>query len=206
MNKIFAIGLPKTGTSSLDEALKILGYRSLHNPLDLRFLSYREGIYKYPRDDWDAITNFGENFYPQLDLNYPNSKFILTIRDKEQWLKSSEKWFSTPPQCPWKDYQPMLEIFGCMEFNYNKFSYIYDFHFKNVKDYFLNRSDDLLILNINEDAPWEKICHFLNKPVPEVSYPNLNLSFSKETSRYGLGKNVPYWIRQLKLWKKISLR
>ena len=206
MNKIFAIGLPKTGTSSLNEALKILGYRSLHNPLDLRFLSYREGIYKYPRDDWDAITNFGEHFYPQLDSNYLNSKFILTTRDKEQWLKSLKKWFSAPPQYPWKDYQPMLETFGCMEFNHDRFAYIYDLHQKNVKDYFQTRPNDLLILNINQDNLWEKICNFLARPVPGVPYPNLNLGSSKETSRSGIGKNIPYSIRQLGLWKKVSLK
>lgn len=206
MNKVFAIGLPKTGTSSLNEALTIMGYRSLHNPLDFRLLSYREGIYKYSRDDWDAITNFGEHFYPQLDLSYPNSKFILTIRNKEQWLKSSEKWFNNPPQYPWKDYQPILETFGCMEFNYNRFSYVYDFHLKNVRDYFKNKPNDLLILNINDGNPWLKICHFLRQPIPNIPYPNLNRGFSKETSRSGIGKSVPRSIRQLKLWKKVSLR
>ncbi|MEO1350360.1 MAG: sulfotransferase, partial [Cyanobacteria bacterium J06635_15] len=54
MSKIFNIGLPKTGTVSLNAALVLLGYRSLHNPLDLRFMSYKKGIYNYPRDDWDA--------------------------------------------------------------------------------------------------------------------------------------------------------
>ena len=37
------------------------------------------------------LTNFGEHFYPQLDQAYPNSKFILTIRDEETWLVSWKK-------------------------------------------------------------------------------------------------------------------
>ncbi len=32
--KIFGLGLSKTGTSSLCEALRILGYRAVHNPTD----------------------------------------------------------------------------------------------------------------------------------------------------------------------------
>lgn len=176
MSKIFNIGLPKTCTASLNQALIILGFRSLHNPLDLRLLSYQKGIYKYPRDDWDAITNFGENFYPQLDKNYPGSKFILTTRNKDSWLKSASRWYSRKPDYPPKDNQGRLETFGCITYCEERFSYVYDKHLQSVKDYFMSRSEDLLILNIPETPdPWIPLCGFLDLKVPETSFPVHNV-------------------------------
>ncbi|WPJ97739.1 sulfotransferase [Coraliomargarita algicola] len=92
--KVFVIGLPKTGTTSVDAALTMLGYRCRHNPFNFRALAMR-GCYRFePVDDWDALSNFGEHFYPQLDKEYPNSRFILTTREKESWLTSVERQFS----------------------------------------------------------------------------------------------------------------
>ena len=85
--KIFNIGLPKTGTTSLHAALEALGYRSIHNPLHWRRPVY-EGNYRVC-DGYDAVTNFAEHTYPQFDAAYPGSKFILTLRgDVEAWLDS----------------------------------------------------------------------------------------------------------------------
>lgn len=174
MRKVFNIGLPKTGTTSLHQALLQLRYRSLHNPLKFRELSYRQGIYRYPDDNWDALTNFGEHFYPQLDRNYPDSRFILTLRDKERWLQSTEKWFSRRPLKPKKDNIGRVETFGCMRFNHERFSYVYDYHLNNVKTYFKHRPDDLLILNIDTDDSWVKLCTFLNEPISDSSFPHRN--------------------------------
>jgi hypothetical protein len=86
--RVFVIGLPKTGTSTLAKALRILGYDAVWNPLHWRKQIY-EGNYRLPETGWDAVTNFGEHFYPQLDREYPGSKFVLTLReDSEAWLRS----------------------------------------------------------------------------------------------------------------------
>ncbi len=172
MCKIFNVGLPKTGTTSLNEALTVLGYRSCHNPIDLRLATYEDAIYRYERDDWDALTNFGEHFYPQLDVSYPHSKFILTIRDRESWLKSSEKWYGQPPQNPPIDYKCHLETFGCMSFSRVRFAHVYDLHRRNVIDYFRDRPGDLLVLNCRDEDAWQKLCSFLGKTVPERPFPH----------------------------------
>ncbi len=87
-NRVFNVGLPKTGTHSLHTGPETLGIRSLHNPEDLRPQTLA-GRYRFKRDDWRALTNFCEHFYPQLDKEYPRSKFILTVREKESWLDHS---------------------------------------------------------------------------------------------------------------------
>src|SRR5437667_405805 len=87
--KIFGLGLSKTGTTSLANALQILGYRTKDNM----------GVVKYATDDLssvdlevvdanDALTDTPiPSFYRALDARYPGSKFILTVRDSEGWRK-----------------------------------------------------------------------------------------------------------------------
>ena len=83
MIKIFGIGLSRTGTLSLTEALKELGYRTVHYPPIPKFFKYI--------DENDAFTDITVSCnYKILDKKYLGSKFILTIRDKESWLKSCE--------------------------------------------------------------------------------------------------------------------
>jgi hypothetical protein len=193
VNKIFNIGLPKSGTTSLQAALVKLGYRSFHNPTRLRSLSYERGIYRYPRDDWDALTNFGEHFYPQLDSCYPNSRFILTIRDKEAWLNSAEKWFSRKPKNPWIDYRGRVEVFGCTYFQRERFAYVFDLHYRNVCDYFSERQHDLLILDPSVESAWTKLCDFLGHPVPEEPFPHVRPQES--VSRlYRIKASLKHWL------------
>ncbi len=116
-NKILGVGLPKTGTTSLKAALEILGYRTVHSPrqytfsqcLGIPMYSWEEVVSTIFKDekllkevpqignlkkdlkfsDWDAMVNFGEHTYPVLDKQFPYSKFILTVRDREAWLRST---------------------------------------------------------------------------------------------------------------------
>jgi hypothetical protein len=173
VNKIFNIGLPKSGTTSLQTALVKLGYRSFHNPLDFRRLSYEQGIYRYPRNDWDALTNFGEHFYPQLDACYPNSRFILTIRDREAWLNSAEKWFSRKPQNPGIDDWGRLDVFGFITFQRERFGYVYDLHYRNACQYFAERPNDLLILDPSTESAWTRLCKFLGQRTSEEPFPHV---------------------------------
>ena len=44
-------------------------------------------------------------------------------------------------------------------------------HTVNVKKYFEERKDDLLILNVTEGDGWEKLCYFLGKEIPDEEFP-----------------------------------
>lgn len=191
INKVFGIGLPKTGTTSLNSALSQLGFTSLHNPLDLRQQAH-EGNYRFDRNDWDALTNFGEHFYPQLDEAYPGSKFILTVRDEEEWIDSwrrqikgttgDEKegvisrsnWYR--PGAYWLLINKLLygernnttsfrdirlEIFGTYRFSKMRCRYVYNLHRKNVLSYFEGRENDIAIVNICGGEGWDKVCNLL---------------------------------------------
>ena len=81
--KIFGIGLSKTGTTSLHVALEILGYSSVHYPV-----TWEEF------DRYDAAHDITvASRFEELDKLYPGSRFILTLRDLNQWLRSCENHF-----------------------------------------------------------------------------------------------------------------
>ena len=98
--KLIGVGLGRTGTTSIEQALDLLGYRT-YNIVGVG----RENHF----DDWDKIfkgevtkpdwNTLFENyqatiawpvcfFYKELMEVYPGAKFILTIRDSESWAKS----------------------------------------------------------------------------------------------------------------------
>ncbi len=97
--KVFGIGLNKTGTSSLHQALEVLGYRSLHwggeqtHDAVLRAIDEGEPLLSYVDPEPDAICDvFTVTYYFFLaDAEYPGSKFILTLRDLDEWLDSRRR-------------------------------------------------------------------------------------------------------------------
>jgi hypothetical protein len=179
-SKIFGIGLPRTGTTTLNNALRILGYRSLHNPHSFR-KNQLDGCYCFD-GEWDALTNFGEHIYPQLDECYPGSRFILTVRDKKKWIESIENKTSELSYSEFGN-KIRISIFGCHKFNKSRYSYIYDLHIREAKEYFRNRPEDLLIVDWEKGQGWKELCSFLNKSVPNVSFPHDNRGNNTELSR-----------------------
>ena len=170
-SKVFCIGLPRSGTSTLNEALLILGYKSVHNPI--KYISQKwVGEFNF-EGEWDAITNFGEHFYPQLDKMFPESKFILTVRNKEKWLESCRWKYKLAPSTN-LDKINRVSIFGCYKFDELSFSITYDSHFKGCLDYFSNRPNQFLILYLDQGDGWRKLCDFLGDPVPETPFPHKN--------------------------------
>ena len=170
--KIFCVGLSRTGTLSLADALHILGYRVIHYPMNVLsckdgklFLQW-EGMEKY---DACADTPIAR-FYKQLDKRYPGSKFILTVRNEADWLGSCEKFFRTPAPEEAVN-QLRSEIYSTAVFDQKKFGEAYHRHQQDVLAYFGGRKDDLCVLNICGGDGWSKLCRFLNKPVPDKPFP-----------------------------------
>ncbi|NOQ14491.1 MAG: hypothetical protein GQ583_08470 [Methyloprofundus sp.] len=178
--KVFGIGLSKTGTSSLANALTILGY----NVKDCL------GVEKYTKGDItsmdeSALLNYNAltdtpipSFYQELDDKYPGSRFILTIRDMEGWLKSCKKQFNQKSADKQSEAHNELffDLYGTTVFDEEKFKLSYIDFTNGVKAYFKNRPNDLLILNVSNGEGWEKLCPFLNKPTPESLFPKSNVT------------------------------
>ncbi|KAI9703735.1 MAG: hypothetical protein M1836_007505 [Candelina mexicana] len=107
--QVLAVGLPRTGTSSLRAALKQLGYDDVHhmesvftNPQEA--VMWREaaeakwfGVGKpFGRKEFDMLLGHCQAtcdwpsaaFYEELITAYPEAKVILNTRDIDAWYKS----------------------------------------------------------------------------------------------------------------------
>ena len=166
--KVFCIGLGKTGTTSLKEALRILGYRLIRLPLDWQGIT-----------DFDAaLPGVSAAMYPELDAAYPGSKFILTVRDVDGWLKSIERDMGLKRgmdrQRAAEREQILTMKYGRTTFEREAFRTAFHEHEARIRKYFEDRPGDLLVLNVTQSAGWEPLCEFLGEPVPGEPFPNVN--------------------------------
>lgn len=167
--KVFGIGLPRTGTHSLHVALQTLGYHSLHNPEAF----HRKTIHgEFDFDGkWDAVTDMNEWFWKELDQAYPNSKFILTVRDDERWAESLRKRYKRAPVTELlRLYR--LQVFHVCEYVESVMLDVKQAHTRMVLEYFSQRPDDLLVLNICAGEGWDRLCDFLRRPVLDNPFPH----------------------------------
>ena len=196
-HKIFGIGFPKTGTNSLNGALRRLGYNAIHHcpaycKANAANIPISAWSYILNPIGWDSLTNFGEHIYPLLDKEFPNSKFILTVRDKRSWLKSVRKHFDLSPLFDKSNHCiggrsrliKVVQTFHYPSYNEDYFSILYDNHFRNVKHYFKDREQDLLTIDICGEEGWEKLCHFLGKDIPNVPFPHKNKTRFKKNAHF----------------------
>lgn len=177
--KLFGIGWNKTGTTTLGLCAEVLGYK--HKSLDLDLLRDMYEKKNIQRAIVEARKyNFFEDWpwpllYKELDKNFPNSKFILTIRkDPEVWFESIRKHaLRTHPREHERNH-----IYGVSYPQNNKDLYIekYIEHNKNVIDYFKGRNDQLLVLCFERGDGWEEVCSFLRLEIPDHPLPHANKS------------------------------
>jgi len=168
--KVFCIGYVKTGLTTLTKGLKILGYRSVQY---LRIsVEPKEGWIDYIINcNYDAFTDAPvrrRNIYKEIDKIIPDSKFILTIRDILSWRRSYLNYFKGSP---W-DIKNSQDL--------KQYIQRYLDHNKQVIEYFKDRPDKLLVMNIIEGDGWEKLCDFLNKPIPKKPFPHKNIGKYKD--------------------------
>jgi len=187
MYKIFCIGQNKTGTTSLTRALSTLGYRlcpedMMYNYGSVHFKNFKDGkfdeILKIV-EKYDAFEDRPWNhtdFYKILDRTFEGSKFILTTRDVEQWWDSYIKWDKKVGLRNLWHYKMNSEVcYGVDNFldNPDLSKQIYLDRNDKIKNYF-SGNPNFLVLDVNEDNKFEKLCKFLNKEFPNKSYPYLN--------------------------------
>ena len=200
--KVICVGWHKTGTSSIGDALIHLGYKVVGARLDL-YDSLSKGDLKPAFEiskEFNALQDVPwAALYKELDNEYPGSKFILTIRDEEEWLNSAKKHFKS------KNYEMHKWLYGKGVIDSNEKVYIerYKKHNKDVITYFKQRPNDFLVLNLSKNNGWESLCDFLDKPIPKIKFPFSNkgkhsLNFYDKTIFY-IRKNTPYFLRRARI-------
>lgn len=187
--KVFCLGLSRTATTSLSEALEILGYRTLHFPAYwLNPLTGRIHFLNHQLKEYDAFTDISViPFYKDFDNYFLRAKFILTTRDLDSWLNSCKKFrnFNLPvAQQPESRRVLHKIIYDTSFYEKEKFSDAYKRHELEVRKYFKGREKDLLIMNIPAGDGWEVLCDFLHKPKPTYEFPKLNAKMVSSEGRH----------------------
>jgi len=209
--KLFGIGLSRTGTSSLNDALVVLGLPSAHYPSDPATRAAvaahlagggRVELRLPVLDDHVGLTDTPVCcVYGALDRAYPGSKFVLTVRDEDAWLRSCERYWrrgragrrrrtgirvsarrvarlargdSTPD---FTEYVHLVNrhLYGSTDFDTARHMAALRRYEAEVEDYFRGRDGDLLRLDICGGEGWPELCAFLDLPEPQVPFPWANV-------------------------------
>lgn len=195
--KYFCIGHNKTGTTSIHRAFIDLGfeagsqrsaeelyascYRRDYAPL-IRYCKSAEVFQDFPFSCTDV--------YRILDNEFPNSKFILTVRnDEKQWYKSLVKYHSkkfgngnipTSQQLKEADYvkkawvwEFMAQVYGVNEndpYNEQKLTEYYLKRNEEILKYFSRRSN-FMVLNIAHAEAYARFCDFVGRNTIYENFP-----------------------------------
>ncbi|RKE97994.1 sulfotransferase family protein [Ichthyenterobacterium magnum] len=199
MDKIFCIGFPKTGTTSLEEALTILGYKTCKGHYDNNHTNYLIGLYvnnDFEEIDrlinyYDAFTDLpwgGTDLYKYLTTKYPRAKFIHTQREVESWYSSLLKMltkfdsnlntalnvFHSKGRYGVVYYLKKIINITTLE---NTKEHIQSYYLESNKElmtHFDNNDFHYLPMNLFKNDGWDTLCAFLNKPIPETKFPHAN--------------------------------
>lgn len=211
--KVFCIGLNKTGTTSIGKFFELNG---------LEVARQREGeilLEYYLRRDFNEIIKFCQNSsakffqdvpfscpftFQHLDNAFPNSKFILTIRNSSKvWYKSILKFHS---QFYNQGERPTYESLKNSNYVYKGWSWdlmndvyfhgnikslydqsqmekIYQNHLKEVLNYFRNKPNKLIVINLSKKEDCNRLYKFLGLEKGDITFPYI-------TSNNILKKNI----------------
>lgn len=208
--KYFCIGANKTGTTSVEQVFRDLGFKIGRQEKGERLLrdwamqGFKRLISFSRTADAFQHVPFSLPFsYQILDRAFPCAKFILTVRDNpEQWFESLVRFHTyvvgkgrMPTEKDLKEcdyvypgwlWEYHTLVYGVDEATvFDKDTYInhYVNHNQTVVEYFKNRSDSLLVLNLKDENSMEKLLEFLGFEYKGQKMPHLNRSSNnQETS------------------------
>ncbi len=201
--KVFCIGQNKTGTTSVEAVLKQLGYKmgkQAKAELFIHDWAKRDfkKIVKFCRsaDAFQDIPFSNDFTYEILDYAFPDSKFILTVRNnKDEWFESIKRFHTkligkgrVPtaddlkvfPYCykgwMWENMQLKYGIDETTLYDYKIYTDQYERYNQTVREYFKYRPDDLIVLNLADSDAMKKLHDFLGFDFDGGQMPHLNKS------------------------------
>jgi hypothetical protein len=204
MNKLFIIGLPRTGTTSISIAMLDYNFKVAHT-------AYTQHAFQQA----DVLSDspcFCD--YKELDKLFPDSKFVYLDRALADWIPSIQmllKKMYTNLEPKVGIFNPVLkrsfnEAFSLYikdnaskqfmlnerAFNKEHLTACYHSHKNQVLSYFADRKD-LLVINLSDTKSLDQLLSFLNiSHDKDVQFPHMNI-----------GKHVSGW-REYKHPNKVN--
>ena len=180
--KVFVIGLSRTGTTSLHEALQILGYSSLH---------WKSALTGALPDDVDIALYdaFGDinisAHFAELAARFPDSRFIFTGRELGSWTRSVSAHYenfcgvSAPSELRRPEHAGHFggrvgvihdALYSC----HSSWEEAYVAHQRRVDAVFADQPDRLLRMTLANGDGWPELAGFLDRAVPDVAFRHSN--------------------------------
>ncbi len=175
--KIFIIGLPRTGTTSICAALLDLGYTVAHTAYTPLCMEKAQAIADTPI--------FCD--YQTLYQQYPNAKFIQLRRELTLWLPSIrqllERMFLNVTRtdggfnpilkrCYQKVFTPLtLENIASDQFLIS----CYERHQSSIDEFFSEKPEQLLSIDVSKTSSYQKLVNFLALDKPIKSFEKINV-------------------------------
>lgn len=182
--KLLGAGLSRTGTFSLCQALRILGFNAIHwEPGRLRDIM--NGTNNNPDfrryDDVDAVTDLpAALFYNELCAAYPGCRLILTVRNEDEWYHSVKIHYEVRVPANMKDQPELLsEARATQMYVYGSdrvSEFLYKKKFLDHNQQVINAYPDSLVMDITAGDGWEPLCDYLGVSVPDVEFPCINVT------------------------------
>ena len=178
---IFGIGLSRTGTSSLNSALKELGFWSIHwaNPHTKELIQWHDFFL------FDGFTDISVAYqFETLYYAFPNSQFVYTNRDLDSWVHSVSTHYerrhgiTKPSDLSSKVFQHRLNfsagwIEQSLYAQHVSWADSYIEFDRRVRAFFDDKPPGRFMeLRICEGDEWQKLCAFLGKDVPTTDFPH----------------------------------
>jgi hypothetical protein len=203
-NKVFIIGLPRTGTTSVSVALLEQGLTVAHQAFTKQAFMLADAVSDAPC--------FSD--YQQLDALFPNAKFVYLDRPMDKWLPSMQMLLGRMLVHLDKDkgrFHPIMkrsfnhsfDIWQVEDvFDEAHLTACYQRHQQQVMSYFAGR-DDFITIDISVAGSFATLLQFIDLPKPDTAkfrqlqYPQLQsqpqnfpqLSFPQ----LNMGRNVASW-------------
>ncbi|WP_286235889.1 sulfotransferase [Thalassotalea sediminis] len=175
-DKVFIIGLPRTGTTSICKKCLELGFKVAHT-------AYTENTFTQAQVIADTPIF---NDFIALDHAYPNSKFILLERELEQWVPSIRQLLLRMHKNVVREdggfnpiikrcYQAIFSPFSLDNINDDAFLInAYQEHHKRVLAHFAQQPEKLLYLALTDTDALRKLTTFLDTEEASTPFEVLN--------------------------------
>ena len=201
-SKIFGIGQNKTGTTSLESIFRLYGFRVPNQQQQEALLTHRTfcGDYSPLRSFCSQYDCFQDQPFSQktvyvaADCLFPNSKFILTIRDPDIWYESLARFMCKiygvndvtlisedhvrsngylGGEYVYKNYKRSVTQYNNDGSSYARWDLLFDRDTRidnyvrrnqEIMSYFYGRPDDLLVVDFSKERDTRSFCDFLCIP------------------------------------------
>ncbi|CAK9061186.1 unnamed protein product [Durusdinium trenchii] len=196
------VGAPRTGTQSMYDALKLLGFNPLHSGYKLKS---RDAVCGYlfggePLDDALAVLDgydaaMDEPFmliYEEVLAAIPDAKFLLTISDPESWYENYNElvrlYWDTETDLAEGEPSYYATCLAMSSWGCKFFSSPFESDKKTCLDNYQRHIDrvqqvipaeQLLVYNWSDG--WAPLAHFLGVPIPEVEFPHTDAAIKALT-------------------------